>query len=199
MARLFLYLKQMKLIFSLFIICSVQFCKAQNAPVKWASQETFFEELTGKELPVFEGLSINKKPFSSSSLKGKIVIINFWFEACPPCVKEIPELNKLVDKYAKADVRFIAITYDLPKQARLFQKEIGYKYQVVSLTKHQILNLNINHGYPSNILIGKDGKIIKAVSAVSFTDDDIDVMKQTLIFEEKLKEEIAKTTVNSVR
>ena len=33
---------------------------AQNAPVKWATQETFFEDLIGKDLPSFNGLTINK-------------------------------------------------------------------------------------------------------------------------------------------
>ncbi|MFC3561074.1 TlpA family protein disulfide reductase [Pedobacter jamesrossensis] len=183
----------MKVFLFLFILFYSSFSKAQNAPVKWASQETFFEELTGKQLPDFKGISTNNKPFSSSILKGRIVVINFWFEACPPCVKEIPELNKLVKKYGKNDIRFIAITYDLPEQAKKFQKKSGYKYEIVSLTDDQIRKLNINHGFPSNILVGKDGRIIKAISAVSFDDEIPSVQRQTLIFEEKLKAEINKT------
>lgn len=176
----------------LIILCSASFANAQTNPVKWATQETFFEELIGKDLPDFKGANINNKQFLSSSLKGKIVVINFWFEACPPCVKEMPELNKLVDKYGEAGVRFIAITYDLPKSAKKFQNQSGYKYEIVSLTDDEIRKLNINHGYPTNILIGKDGKIIKAINAVSFNNEIPSIKEQTLVFEEKLKAEINK-------
>lgn len=184
----------MKAILLLIVLCSASFAKGQTTPVKWASQDTFFEELIGKDLPNFKGITVNNKPFSSSSLKGKIVLINFWFEACPPCVEEIPELNRLVKKYAKSNLRFIAITYDLPKEAKKFQKKSGYEYEVVCLKIEEIRKLNINHGYPSNIIVGKDGKIIKAISSISFSDEILSVKQQTVIFEEKLKAEINKAT-----
>lgn len=184
----------MKTFLLLIILFSASFANAQTNPVKWATQETFFEELIGKDLPDFKGVNVNNKLFLSSSLKGEIIIINFWFEACPPCVKEIPELNKLVAKYGQSGVRFIAITYDLPKKAKKFQKKSGYKYEIVSLTKDEIRKLNINHGYPTNILIGKHGMIIKAINAVSFNDEIPTTKEQTLIFEEQLKAEINNST-----
>ena len=189
----------MKTFFLLIILFSASFANAQTSPVKWATQETFFEELVGKGLPDFKGIDVNTKPFLSSSLEGKIVVINFWFEACPPCVKEIPELNILVEKYGKDGVKFIAITYDLSKQAKKFQKQSGYKYEIVSLTNDEISKLNINHGYPSNILIGKDGKIIKAISTFSFNNEIPSIKQQTLVFEEKIRTEITNTASRAVQ
>lgn len=161
---------------------------AQDAPVKWATQETFFEDLTGKDLPSFNGLTINKKPFSSIDLKKQIVVINFWFEKCPPCIAEMPELNNLVDKYGKKAVRFIGITHDSPATARRFQKRNGYKYEIVSLSKNEISRLNINHGFPSNVLVGKDGKIIYATANISFSDPQFKA--KSMLFEEKIKIEL---------
>ena len=158
---------------------------AQNVPVKWATQETFFEDLIGKDLPAFNGLSINKKPFSNTGLKSQVVVINFWFEKCPPCIAEMPELNNLVAKYGKKAVRFIGITHDSPASARRFQKRNGYKYEIVSLSKDEIRKLNINHGFPSNVLVGKDGKIIYATANISFSDPQFKA--KSVLFEEKLK------------
>ncbi|WP_412466569.1 TlpA family protein disulfide reductase [Pedobacter sp. KLB.chiD] len=158
---------------------------AQDVPVKWATQETFFEDLKGKDLPSFKGLTINKKRFSNINLKNQLVVINFWFEKCPPCIAEMPELNQLVDKYGKMAVRFIGITHDSPASAKQFQKRNGYKYEIVSLSKDAIRKLNINHGFPSNVLVGKDGKIIYATANISFSDPQFKA-KSTL-FEEKLK------------
>lgn len=169
------------------------FVHAQDAPVRWATQETFFEDLQGKDLPDFKGLTVDKKSFNSSALKNQIVLINFWFEKCPPCIEEMPELNKLVDRYAAKGVRFIAITYDLPNATRKFQHRNGYKYEIVSLSMDEIRKLNINHGFPSNILIGKDGKIIYATANISFSDNMPAFKAKSVLLEEKLKAEIAKT------
>lgn len=184
MVGLFLYLVLMKtyfiLLFSVFSFTAL----AQNAPVKWATQETFFEDLIGKNLPPFSGLTIYKKPFTHTDLKNQVVVINFWFEKCPPCIAEMPELNNLVAKYGNK-VRFIGITHDSPASASRFQKRNGYNYEIVSLSKDEIRELNINHGFPSNVLVGKDGKIIYATSNISFSDPQFKA-KSTL-FEKKLK------------
>ncbi|GGI23171.1 TlpA family protein disulfide reductase [Pedobacter mendelii] len=179
----------------LFLLVTSVLSKAQTSPVKWANQETFFEDLVGKTLSDFRGQKLNGKSFSKQDLNNQIVLINFWFEECPPCVKEIPELNKLVDKYENQGIRFIAITYDLPNRAKKFKKKVGYKYEVICLTHDEIRKLNINHGFPSNVLIGKNGKIIQAVGSISFTNEIPSVKERTLVFEEKLKTEILKSAM----
>jgi len=161
------------------------FTKAQEAQIKWATQETFFEDLAGKELPGFEGLKTDKKVFSKANLDHQVVVINFWFENCPPCIAEMSELNQLVQKYKSKGVCFIGITPDSPKAAKRFQKKSGYQYEIISLTKAEISKLNINHGFPSNILVGKDGKIIYAMANISFSDGAF--KNKSIIFEEKLR------------
>jgi cytochrome c biogenesis protein CcmG/thiol:disulfide interchange protein DsbE len=182
---LFLYLAQMKIYLILLLSVFSFTALAQDAPVKWATQETFFEDLIGKDLPPFNGLTINKKQLSNTDLKSQIVVINFWFEKCPPCIAEMPELNNLVAKYGKKGLRFIGITHDSPTSARRFQKQNGYRYEIISLSKDEIRKLNINHGFPSNILVGKDGKIIYAIANISFSDQQFKT--KSVLFEEKLK------------
>lgn len=188
MVGLFLYLLQMKIYLIILLSVFALPVLAQEAQVKWATQETFFEDLGGKELPDFKGLTVNKKAFSSADLKNQVTVINFWFEKCPPCIAEMPELNKLQIKYGKNGVRFIGITHDLPANAKRFQKKSGYKYEIVSLSMDEIRRLNINHGFPSNILVGKDGKIIYATANISFTDPQFKA--KSVLFEEKLKAEL---------
>ncbi len=176
------------------LLCTV--LKAQDAPVKWATQETFFEDLSGKDLPDFKGLTVNQKTFTKAALKNQLVVINFWFEKCPPCVAEMPELNKLVAEYGKKGVRFIGITHDTPMRARRFQKQNGYQYEIVSLTHDEIRKLNINHGFPSNILVGSDGKIVYATANISFTDTAFKA--KSILFEQKLKTEVDKIPVSVI-
>jgi len=185
LAGLFLYLALMKIYLIILLSVLSQPLLAQTAPVKWATQETFFEDLSGKDLPAFKGFTINKKPFSNADLKNQIVVINFWFEKCPPCIAEMPELNKLVAKYREKGVRFIGITHDAPASARRFQKRSGYRYEIVSLSRDEIRKININHGFPSNVLVGKDGKIIYATANISFSDPQFKA--KSILFEDNLK------------
>jgi cytochrome c biogenesis protein CcmG/thiol:disulfide interchange protein DsbE len=178
----------MKFLSLFFFILLGAVVNAQESPVKWATQEGFFGELEGKPLPDFHGLMVDGKYFDSKRLKNEIVVINFWFENCPPCIDEMPELNKLVAKYAGKNVRFIGITHDLPRKAKNFQKRIPYHYQIISLTTKEISKLNINHGFPSNILVGRDGKILFAMANFSLTDQEFKAKSTT--FESKLHTEI---------
>ena len=163
------------------------FCaQAQDASVKWATQETFFEDLIGKDLPDFKGVKTNNKSFLSTALNDQVVVINFWFEKCPPCIAEMPELDKLVSIYRSKNVRFIGITPDSPITAKRFQNRNVYRYEVVSLTKREISRLNINHGFPSNVLVGRDGKIISAMANISFSEPAF--IEKSIAFEEKIKE-----------
>jgi len=180
----------MKIYFFCFILLLGFTTKAQEASVKWATQETFFEELIGKDLPYFKGLRTNRKMFSKTSLNNQIVVINFWFENCPPCIAEMPELNKLVEKYAKKGVRFIGITHDAPISAKHFQTKNDYQYEIVSLSKVDIAKLNINHGFPSNILVDKNGKIIAAMANISYVDQEF--KERSVLFEQSLLQALGK-------
>ncbi|UKT63715.1 peroxiredoxin family protein [Pedobacter mucosus] len=173
----------------LLIIC--QFAKAQDAPIKWATQETFFEDLVGKRLPAFNGLTVNNVSFKSESLKDQIVLLNFWFINCPPCIAEMPELNKLADKYASKGVRFIGLTFDSPAEIKRFQKTNGYKYELISVSQETIRKINLNHGFPTNILVAKNGNILYAMANVSFDIEMNSYIIKSMIFEEKLKSELS--------
>jgi hypothetical protein len=59
-----------------------------------AFNEDCFAE-PGKYFEKFSNFSVDRKSYSDDSLKNKITIINFWFEACAPCIAEFDALNKL--------------------------------------------------------------------------------------------------------
>jgi thiol-disulfide isomerase/thioredoxin len=64
--------------------------------------------LVGCEAPEFDVVAVDGKRLKLSALKGKVVVLNFWFIGCAPCIAELPALNKLVDEYKGEDVVFIA-------------------------------------------------------------------------------------------
>ena len=55
----------------------------------------------------------NGKTFNNDSLKGKVVFINFWFEACHPCILEMDALNELFEKLKdNKDFMFVSLSID---------------------------------------------------------------------------------------
>ena len=61
-------------------------------------------DLLGKPALPFSVTDINGNNYSLESLKGKVVVINFWFVECKLYIMEMPELNKIVEKYKNKDV-----------------------------------------------------------------------------------------------
>src|SRR5436190_22651200 len=62
--------------------------------------------------PAFNMTSVDGEKFELAALRGKVVVLNFWFTGCEPCVAEFTKLNHLVDKFENKGVIFIAPTLD---------------------------------------------------------------------------------------
>jgi len=119
-------------------------------------QETS-SDLIGKSAPDFTMIDLNGNTISSKNTKGKVVVLNFWFTACKPCISEIPELNEVYEKYKKdSNVVFASITFDKRDKVNSFLKKYPIKYPVVSDAK-EICDLFKTTGYPTNIVIDKNG------------------------------------------
>ena len=84
-------------------------------------------------------------------------LINFWFTDCPPCVKEIPELNRLKEKY-NDKVNFIAITFDDKEDVMDLLEKKDFKFIQIINSQDYINEIGIK-AYPKNVFIDKEGKI----------------------------------------
>ena len=128
------------------------------------------------KLPSFSLKDINGKVYQTDSLKGKIVVLNFWFIACPPCREEIPLLNRLVENFNDDDVVFISISDDHPDRLRKFLKKYPLDYVIASDSRiaHQF---GIS-SYPTNVIIDKESNIVFFESGGR---DDIDSIMVPII------------------
>jgi len=85
--------------------------------------------------PQFSYPSINAGTYSSRALVGKVVVLNYWFTTCAPCVKEIPVLNSLAEAYREKDVVFVAPTFEQKSVVSPFLQRHPFKYEVVTFGK----------------------------------------------------------------
>lgn len=112
----------------------------------------------GEMAPKYSAISIDGKKLKSKSMKGKIVVLNFWFTTCPPCRKEIPQLNQLKEKYKDKNVEFIAVALDAEYKISEFLKLHPFTFDIVEDGRWIADKFEIK-AYPSNIIIDENGNI----------------------------------------
>ncbi len=113
----------------------------------------------GTVAPVFEAPVIGGETLNTDTMKGKVLVLNFWFIGCTGCVEEMPKLNRLAAKYAQnADIEFVAISPNTEQELRDFLTRERFDYKMVGRAR-SIINLFAFMGFPRNIVIGRDGKI----------------------------------------
>ncbi len=114
----------------------------------------------GKPFPFIPLEDINGQVYTKTSTSGKILVIKCWFIHCVACVKEMPELNRLVQQYNhRDDIQFLSLAYDTPEQLRKFMKTTAFRYAVIPVPESYIsdsLHVGI---FPTHLIVDKRGMI----------------------------------------
>lgn len=106
------------------------------------------------------------KTIVKNNYKGKITLINFWATWCPPCVKEIPSLNRLKNKMSGMPFELISINYAQDKETILsFMKKVNVEFPVLLDTNGNFAKKWNVITYPSTFIIDKEGNIKYGVNA----------------------------------
>ena len=113
----------------------------------------------------------------ADNIGSKVTVINFWATWCGPCKMEIPNLNRLVEKYKGQDVEFIGFADDEPGLISQFLVERPFNYIQVPSSKDIAANYSIT-GYPTNIVIDKEGNIV--VSKVGYDPEIEDILSEAI-------------------
>ncbi|MEP7213416.1 MAG: TlpA disulfide reductase family protein [Acidobacteriota bacterium] len=114
----------------------------------------------GAVAPEFATHFVDGSPVKFSELRGKVVVLNFWFIGCPACLYETPKLNELAAKFAgDPNIEFVAMTNDPAAAVRKYVAAHPFDYKLIADAK-PILASFVVGGYPKNIVIGKDGRIV---------------------------------------
>lgn len=114
----------------------------------------------GMRAPEFSLQTIDGEKISSADLKGKVVVLNFWFIGCPVCRSIKPKLNTFKAKFeGRDDVVFIAVTGDPPGAVRDFARHEPLEYIQTAGAAAELKKFVFN-GFPKNIVISKTGEIV---------------------------------------
>ena len=90
-------------------------------------------------------------------LKEKTTVINFWADWCPPCIKEIPELNALYEE-KKDELNVYLFHFDELTGAELDEQLVRFDARIPSLltSPYEIFGIDIPETLPVTVIIDRD-------------------------------------------
>lgn len=137
------------------------------AAKKWLSAGVFAVALVGSapaELRVGDALpdlsTFKLEGQLPDSLKGKVVLVDFWASWCVPCAQSFPVMDALQKKYRERGLRIIAVSVDEKAPAmQAFLKNHPVSFTVVRDAEQKLVALFSPETMPASFLIGTDGKV----------------------------------------
>lgn len=124
-------------------------------------------------LAPFKGTTLQGKEISMANYENKVLVLNFWFTQCMPCIKEMPLLNKVKEQYANnSSIEFISINHQTAAEVSEFFKTTPYTFTAIVDAQH-LIDLYGVFTYPATIVVDKKG-LIKFIQIGEFkTIDDL--------------------------
>lgn len=142
--------KLLTLCFSLALMLASGAASATNSP------------LYGLSFP-----NVDQQEINLSQYKGKVVLLNFWATWCPPCIKEMPSMQRLQEKFEGQDFEIIAISAGETQTAVesfLMELDTELTFSILLDEKGRTFNEFGVRGLPTSFLFDRKGKLIKVIS-----------------------------------
>ena len=131
---------------------------------QWISQSGLASEPSIKAFFANSWQTPEGKPANSDDWRGKILVVNFWASWCPPCVEEMPTLDKIAQEYASKNVLIVGIGIDSPSNIREFLEKTPVSYPIVigglegsNLAKQMG---NSQGALPYTVIVNQNGKAV---------------------------------------
>jgi thiol-disulfide isomerase/thioredoxin len=105
-----------------------------------------------------------------ASLKGRVVVLNFWATYCIPCRTEMPDLAAIQNEFAALGVQTIGASTDAPEDRNKvlqFVRETKINFPVwVGASSSDMIGFGLGAALPGTVVVGRDGRIAKVMSGV---------------------------------
>jgi peroxiredoxin len=104
--------------------------------------------------------ALNGGTFSLADQRGKMVLVNFWATWCPPCLEEMPAMERLWQKHKDAGFVLVAVSVDAdPKKVVPFVTEHKLTFPIAFDTKMSVAEKYGVRALPSSFILAKDGML----------------------------------------
>ena len=127
-------------------------------------KEAMKKQAEGLEAPAFTLNDLNGQPLSLASLRGKYVVLDFWGSWCVWCIKGFPKMKEYYAKYpGKFEILGVDVNDTVEKwQAAVKKHELPWLHVYCPNDATVLSDFGVT-GFPTKIIIGPDGKIVKSI------------------------------------
>lgn len=136
---------------------------------------------------VFTGVSDTGETLTSDDYRGRVLVVNFWYASCGPCILEAPELEASYQDVADLEADFLGInTSDQAPTARSFAVDNGVSYPSLIATGDPELKLAFAAVTPINatpvtLVLDRDGRVAaRIIGALTTSSILTTLVKDTL-------------------
>lgn len=110
--------------------------------------------------------------FDPGTLKGKVVVLEFWASWCPFCARQNPHIEALHRAWQARGLEVLAVSIDKTAQAAAdYMKQHGYTFRAGLATPEYLRIFRMRRALPQVYVIGRDGRIARIEQGEMFEED----------------------------
>lgn len=138
----------------------------------------------GDPAPDVELKTLDGATVKLSQYRGKVVVLNFWATWCPPCLAEMPSMEKLYLMFPAGDLVMLAVNTE-EDGAEILPEFLKNHPHTFSVVLDPQANAQQTYGvfrFPESFIIGRDGKVVdKVIGAIDWVDPKVVEFFQSLM------------------
>jgi peroxiredoxin len=138
-----------------------------EAPVDLNNDEQFRAAMTQleaddrkREHPEFTLRDLSGKTWTFADLRGKVVLVNFWATWCPPCRKEMPDLETLYGRFESKGLVVLGISDEEAAKVEPFIRERKVSFPVLLDPGRKVNEMFVVDGIPKSFVYDREGKLV---------------------------------------
>ncbi|HLM80008.1 MAG TPA: TlpA disulfide reductase family protein [Terriglobales bacterium] len=113
-----------------------------------------------REHPQFALQDLSGKTWTFAELRGKVVLVNFWATWCPPCRKEMPDLETLFERFSSKGLVVLGISDEETAKVEPFIRERKVSFPVLLDPGRKVNEMFVVEGIPKSFVYDREGKLV---------------------------------------